>query len=262
MKVAQPTRTWFHQTVTSESDDTLRASDAERDAVLKSLGDHAAAGRLTLDELEERASRVLSAKTRGELATVTTDLPGDASASVTSARTSKPVRWMIAILGGSHRRGRFRAAGQINALSILGGTDVDLREAEIEGGELTLTMISVLGGGNVYVPDSVEVEAGGVSILGGYDDHGSTRTRPGAPLIRIQMFNLLSGIHVYRLPPEARGVPLDRARRLTGADAGIDVGPVIQRHMERAERHVERHVERQLRHAQRHADRARRRWGG
>ena len=62
----------------SEPDDSLRVSDAERDAVLRTLGDHAAVGRLTLDELEERSGRALAAKTRGELATLTSDLPKEA----------------------------------------------------------------------------------------------------------------------------------------------------------------------------------------
>ena len=67
----------------SEPDDSLRVSDAERDAVLHTLGDHAAVGRLTLDELEDRSSRALAAKTRGELATLTSDLPADAEAAST-----------------------------------------------------------------------------------------------------------------------------------------------------------------------------------
>jgi hypothetical protein len=37
----------------SEPDESLRVSDAERDAVPRTLGDNAAVGRLTLDELEE-----------------------------------------------------------------------------------------------------------------------------------------------------------------------------------------------------------------
>ena len=59
----------------TDPDDSLRVSDAERDVTLRMLGDHAAVGRLTLDELEERSSRALAAKTRGELATLTSDLP-------------------------------------------------------------------------------------------------------------------------------------------------------------------------------------------
>lgn len=59
-------------------DDRMRASDAEREAVTARLRDHYAEGRLTNDELDERVSAALSAKTFGELRTLTTDLPGPA----------------------------------------------------------------------------------------------------------------------------------------------------------------------------------------
>ena len=77
----------------------LRVSDSERDATLTVLSQQAAAGRLTLDELEERAGLVLAAKTRADLATVTRDLPAEAPA--TPDRRKTPVRWFVAIMGGS-----------------------------------------------------------------------------------------------------------------------------------------------------------------
>jgi DUF1707 SHOCT-like domain len=202
----------------SEPDDSLRVSDAERDAVLRTLGDHAAVGRLSLDELEDRSGRALAAKTRGELATLTSDLPREAGQPSTTSPLQtqrKPVRWMIAIMGGSHRRGRFRAVGRINAVAIMGGDEIDLREAEIEGGELTLNLFALMGGSNVYVPDSVELEVGGFSLMGGHEEVGSERPpRPGAPLIRIRVYTLMGGASIYRLPPQARGVGLKEARRL------------------------------------------------
>ena len=209
----------------SEPDDSLRVSDAERDAVLRTLGDHAAVGRLTLDELEERSGRALAAKTRGELATLTSDLPREAGqASELSPVTSrkKPVRWMVAIMGGSHRRGRFRTVGSINAVAVMGGDEIDLRDAELEGGELTLNLFALMGGSNIYVPDSVEVEVGGFSLMGGHEEVGSERPpRPNAPLIRIRVYALMGGATIYRLPPQARGVGLKEARRLAkAADRG------------------------------------------
>ncbi|HTZ24462.1 MAG TPA: DUF1707 domain-containing protein [Streptosporangiaceae bacterium] len=53
----------------------IKASDAERDAVVAALGEHFQAGRLTSEELEERTGRVLAARTLGELDELTTDLP-------------------------------------------------------------------------------------------------------------------------------------------------------------------------------------------
>ena len=54
---------------------TLRASDAEREHHAELLREHAALGRLTVDELDERLDRVYAARTLGELAPVVADLP-------------------------------------------------------------------------------------------------------------------------------------------------------------------------------------------
>lgn len=54
----------------------LRIGDAEREAAAADLGEHYAAGRLTLDELHERLDAVFSAKTFGQLTRIMADLPG------------------------------------------------------------------------------------------------------------------------------------------------------------------------------------------
>jgi hypothetical protein len=53
----------------------LRVSDGDRDHVLEELRAHAAEGRLTVEELEDRVQRALAARTAGELAALTRDLP-------------------------------------------------------------------------------------------------------------------------------------------------------------------------------------------
>jgi hypothetical protein len=53
----------------------MRASDADRDRVLDVLREAAAEGRLTPDELDERMGAALAARTLGELAALTADLP-------------------------------------------------------------------------------------------------------------------------------------------------------------------------------------------
>jgi hypothetical protein len=54
----------------------LRIGDAERDAAAADLGEHYAAGRLSLDELHERLDAVFSSKTFGQLVRIMADLPG------------------------------------------------------------------------------------------------------------------------------------------------------------------------------------------
>lgn len=59
-------------------DDRFRTSDADRDRVAALLRDHFAAGRLTPEELDERLTVTLNARTFGELRRVLADLPGPA----------------------------------------------------------------------------------------------------------------------------------------------------------------------------------------
>jgi len=53
----------------------VRASDADRDAVLSELSEHFQAGRLTAAEFDERAGQALAARTWGELRELMRDLP-------------------------------------------------------------------------------------------------------------------------------------------------------------------------------------------
>ena len=67
--------------------DGILASDAERDAATRTLSDAYAAGRVDSAELEERTSRVLAARTHGELDDLLAGLGG-----YQAARESRPIR--------------------------------------------------------------------------------------------------------------------------------------------------------------------------
>ena len=56
-------------------DPQLRAADTDREAVATALGQHMAAGRLTLAEYDDRVARAWSARTYGDLEELTADLP-------------------------------------------------------------------------------------------------------------------------------------------------------------------------------------------
>ncbi len=57
------------------SDQHLRVSDAERQAVADRLGEHYAEGRLDQAEFDDRVGRAMSAKTRADLSGLFSDLP-------------------------------------------------------------------------------------------------------------------------------------------------------------------------------------------
>jgi hypothetical protein len=88
----------------------IRASDADRDAVVSDLSEHFQAGRLTVAELDERTGRALAARTWGELGELLADLPAARPATRVPAAPSSSVRLeprsgrvappMIAVLAG------------------------------------------------------------------------------------------------------------------------------------------------------------------
>ena len=61
------------------------ASDAERERCARALRDHAAAGRLTVGELESRLDRAYAARYRYELRSLLRDLPHDMGARIAFA---------------------------------------------------------------------------------------------------------------------------------------------------------------------------------
>lgn len=192
----------------------IRASDREREDVVEKLSEHATTGRLTLSELEQRVEHAFTATTRDELAKLTADLPDTSTASA-PVRQRKATKWITAIMGGSDKRGRWRVAERVNAVAIMGGHDIDLRDAELESEHTTIVAFSLMGGHDIYVPDSVDVEVGGFSIMGGTGERGSRRQpRPGAPHIRILVYNLMGGTDIWRLPEETQGLALKEARRV------------------------------------------------
>jgi hypothetical protein len=66
----------------------MRASDADRDAVVSDLGEHYQAGRLTAEEFDQRTGRALAARTWGELRDLLADLPVGRPAPQAPAATS------------------------------------------------------------------------------------------------------------------------------------------------------------------------------
>jgi hypothetical protein len=57
------------------TDDPIRASDSDREVVVGALRDAYTAGRITMEEFDERTSAAYTAKTWGDLRKLTADLP-------------------------------------------------------------------------------------------------------------------------------------------------------------------------------------------
>jgi hypothetical protein len=132
------------------------------------------------------------------------------------------VRWLVSILGSAVYKARSSGVSTINAIAILGGGEIDLRNAEIEGGRLTINTFAVLGGADIFVPDSIEVDAAGIFILAGVDEHGTARSpHPGAPTVKLRGFAVVGAANLYRVPPEMLNRSVREIRASLPSEHGI-----------------------------------------
>lgn len=83
------TRGWF---TGPASDQHMRVSDADRQAVADRLAEHFSSGRLDQAEFDERVGRAMSAKTRADLDGLFDDLPETGAPAATEPTAGQPRR--------------------------------------------------------------------------------------------------------------------------------------------------------------------------
>jgi hypothetical protein len=193
------------------NDASQPAIDSARETAVRGLAQQASGGSLTLDEYAERIRAVEQATGAEELAAVMRTVP-EATAAGAGARGG---RWLVAAFGGTELRGRWRLGRHLRVVAVLGGATLDLGAAQPEATESVITVVAVLGGAEIIVPQGVSIQLSGLSLFGGKSDkRGGGAPLPGSPLIRIRAFALLGGVAVKDRTP-GKLIDLIRARRDT-----------------------------------------------
>jgi hypothetical protein len=210
----------------------LRASDADRDTAAAIINNALAEGRLTAEEHSERLDSIYAAKTHAELVPVLDDLPAPRGVRQDLARPQpaganlmpRRRRRLVAILSGFSRQGAWHPDPVMSIVAVLGGAELDFRDAVLPGREIVLRVTTVLGGLGIIVPPEMRVVDNAAAILGGSGITGDVPevTDPDSPVLRIEGVCILGGIGVER---KARKAPkeLPRGRR---ADLSLETGPV------------------------------------
>ncbi|MER6987911.1 DUF1707 domain-containing protein [Saccharopolyspora hirsuta] len=158
----------------------MRASNADRDAVVQRLQEAAGEGRIDLAELAERVDRALAAKTYAELEPLTADLP--------SARVIDQGEPLV-LKGGLHgasRTGRWQVPAQISAHGGMGGVKLDFSQVDCRLPVIELEAHGQLAGVTIVIPEGWSAETDDVDPgLGGLKDKTTPDRHPGAPVVRL-----------------------------------------------------------------------------
>ncbi|WP_182903167.1 DUF1707 domain-containing protein [Microbispora sp. H10830] len=191
----------------------MRASDAERESVVERLRVASAEGRLTLAELTERTEAAYLAQTHGELAQITADLPGGAPApapapAVPATPQGRMRKWIVAVMGDAKRTGTWRIDDGIGAVCVMGDVVLDLRQAEVRGREVDIVATCVMGDVKIIVPDGVDVELSGLTIMG--DKKVQVVEAPRgqfAPVVKVTAYVLMGDVKIIG---DSRAEPIKR----------------------------------------------------
>jgi uncharacterized protein DUF1707/cell wall-active antibiotic response 4TMS protein YvqF len=193
----------------------MRVSDSDRERAADVLREAAGHGRITMDELDDRLELTYAAKTYADLAAVTRDLPGQAQApsAVQPAMAGRiggtpRSKFSVAIMSGARRMGRWVVPRNYVGVAVMGGIELDLREAQFSEPEVTIHAYTLMGGIEITVPEDVDVDVSGFAFMGGFDHNASGPGVPGAPRVRIIGFAFMGGVDVRRKPPKPiKGAP-------------------------------------------------------
>ncbi|GGM57581.1 hypothetical protein GCM10011608_48080 [Micromonospora sonchi] len=184
--------------------DRLRVSDREREEIVELLGKATAEGRLTLDEYTERAGAAHAAQTRGELARLTTDLPGAAGRSpARPADALAPAsEKLLAVFGSEVRKGAWPAPEHIEARAIFGDCRIELHETGMPRQAITIDADAIFGDITIVVPEGTDVRLTGSAIFGSKKSKLSGPVAPGAPVIEVRCRAVFGDVTVR--PPRKR----------------------------------------------------------
>ena len=186
--------------------------ERERDRVVRDLGDHFAQEHLTLDEYEFRVQAALQATQWYQLDATTNDLPSLAASrgepnvlddsTAEAMQGGSRVRTLLAMMGGLVRRGSWLVPRRFRALAIMGGIQLDLRDATLSGSVTEVYALAIMGGVDITVPPGVRLEVDGLAIMGGFEDQAGfpAIAHDNAPVVRVKGLALMGGV-VTRMKP-------------------------------------------------------------
>ena len=179
-------------------DSLVRASDADRDRVVEALAAASAEGRLTLEEYSERSDAALVARTLGDLAGLTADLPAASVPAVANGDAGAVPEEITAVLGNESRKGRWVVPARMNVRSVLGDCHLEMQKAIIGQHVTTIDATVRFGSVTIFVPDGIDVRMSGRAVLGAKSSELRGEPKPGAPVIVVRCNVFCGGVTVKR----------------------------------------------------------------
>jgi Domain of unknown function (DUF1707) len=171
----------------------IRASHADRDQVVEILREAAGDGRLTAEELDERVTAALAARTGSDLAMLTADLPA-----LPATSAPKDLVRISQRFGNVDRTGRWVVPRRMEIEATAGNVKLDFTEAVITSRTLHIEVDLGLGADLVLITrPGIEVLTDDLTVRMGDVRIRKPRADEDAPLIlSIEVAGLVRGADI------------------------------------------------------------------
>jgi hypothetical protein len=103
---------------------------------------------------------------------------------------------IVSVLGGATRGGQWSVPKEIRIFTLFGGADIDFTDAIFQGPNVTIKVLCIFGGENIYVPENINVVCKAFCILGGIDNNAPSIANRQAPTLTIEGLVLFGGVDI------------------------------------------------------------------
>lgn len=198
-----------------------------RERVIACLSDEFAHDRLELEEFERRLGVAHRSESVAELQQLTSDLAGEAAAALVvaapAARAVDPTsrraeQTLAAVLGGTTRHGHWTPPQRLRVVAVMGGVELDFREAALAPGVTEIHATVFMGGVSIIVPPQLAVEMDGVAIMGGFahTERAPAQRDPDRPVLRVTGVAVMGGVDIRTCLIGESGSEVQKRRRALG----------------------------------------------
>ena len=112
------------------------------------------------------------------------------------APDSRSIVNAFAVLGGVQQSNNSQDFRGGESSAIMGGCEIDLRQASIKGEDAVINTFAMWGGIKIKVPPTWNVIVQGVPFLGGFDDKSVKPADPSAKCLIVKGTAIMGGVEV------------------------------------------------------------------
>lgn len=212
------------------------ATDLNRNQVVNELSEAVSRGQITLEEFEQRSTKAWNARHLDTLIELISDVndnpytllgqqfPG-ASYVPASYEAAPPAmqnavdpvnivrnritgnpngsKMSFAFMGGTVRKGGWHVPNLHKSFAMMGGNQIDLRDAFLESDRIQINAYAFMGGIEIIVPEGVFVICDGIGIFGGFEQSvdkagvlNPARLLNNAPTVHVKGLAFMGGVSV------------------------------------------------------------------